>query len=218
MLTSIVTKIDYTPQYTIISIVFSSSNSSSILFLSSLSYVFVVCIRPLLCRTPAAGCQIAVLHTTQLHLEASSPLKVASSVVHLAWLTKNICINCFIIMIILSRRRVLGQTWSAALTSISLSLSLSLSLSVSLYIYIYIERERDACIYVYIYIYIYICIDIYIYIYTYESYILYTNRVICNRMCIYIYIYICMCPWTDVECAAPSGGVRPRRPQALLLL
>ena len=35
-----------------------------------------VCIRPLLCRTPAAGCQIAVLQTTQLHLEASSPLRL----------------------------------------------------------------------------------------------------------------------------------------------
>ena len=34
---------------------------------------FIFCIRPLLCRTPAAGCQIAVLQTTQLHLEVSSP-------------------------------------------------------------------------------------------------------------------------------------------------
>ena len=31
------------------------------------------CIRPLLCRTPAAGCQITVSQTTQLHLEVSLP-------------------------------------------------------------------------------------------------------------------------------------------------
>ena len=30
--------------------------------------VHAFCIRPLLCRTPAAGCQIAVSQTTQLHL------------------------------------------------------------------------------------------------------------------------------------------------------
>ena len=103
-----------------------------------------LCIRPLLCGTPAAGCQIAASQTTQLHLEVSLPLNVASSLVERER-KKDLSLSLYIYM----------HTYRYINYSYWYSYSYT-------YTYTYTVHNET----IYIYIHMYVCVNIYIYIYS----------------------------------------------------